>query len=89
MEKLESRTYKGIDYIRLTELPDEQYLAFIEWIGNESIITIQVNGSSIKNCVQFSDYSYWYDSIFMTSENAKTSKTSRSKRNSLGFAFDN
>ena len=89
MEKLESRTYKGIDYIKLTELPDEQYLAFMEWVGKESIITIQVNGNSIKNCVQYTDYSYWFDSVLLQSSDPNSSNNSSRNGKSYGLAFDN
>ena len=64
MEKLESRTYRGIDFIRINELPNEQYDAFMNWVGKDSIITIQIDGEVQKNCVQYSDYSYWFESIF-------------------------
>lgn len=89
MEKLESRTYKGIDYIKLTELPDEQYLAFMEWVGKESIITIQVNGNSVKNCVQYTDYNYWFDSVLLKSIDKNTPDNSRRNGKSYGLAFDN
>lgn len=89
MEKLESSNYRGIDYIRLNDLPDNQYLSFMEWVGKESIITIQVNGNALKNCVQYSDYCYWFDKVFSESEKAQTSDNSASKGKSFGLAFDN
>ena len=89
MEKLESSTYRGIDYIRLTELPDNQYLPFMKWVNRESVITIQVNGNPLKNCVQYSDYCYWFDNVYLEQENQASTENKQRIIKSYGLAFDN
>ena len=90
MEKLESRTYRGIDFIQISELPNEQYNSFMEWVGKDSIITIKMEGQAQKNCVQYSDYSYWYDSVFANDRSARSKGGEVSGNGErFGFAFDN
>lgn len=89
MEKLESKLFKGIEFIQLGDLPDEQYKAFMSWVGQGGIITIRMNGKTCKDCVQYSDYSYWFETVFLNQQSRKQDRKISGKGKSFGLAFDN
>jgi len=67
---IESRIYKGIEYVQLSELPgDQQDLISHSSDNREMIIKIQVDGKILNDCIQFKDYLNWYKRQF----NIKTS----------------
>ena len=89
MEKLESQVFKGIEFIQLGDLPDAQYEAFMNWVGREGVITIRMNGKTCKDCVQYTDYSYWFDTIFLSQDSLKKNNRVSGNGKSYGLAFDN
>lgn len=69
----ESRIYKGIEYVQLSELPtDQQSLINDSSDIREMIIKIRVDGKILNDCIQFKDYENWYKRQF----NIKMSHTS-------------
>lgn len=65
MMKIESRIYKGIEYVQLSELPsDQQHLIKHSSDNQEMIIKIQVEGKILNDCIQFKDYQNWYKRQF-------------------------
>ena len=89
MEKLESKVFKGIEFIQLGDLPDEQYEAFMKWVGQGGIITIRMNGKSCKDCVQYSDYIYWFEKVYLSPDTNNHDSMVSGKGKSFGLAFDN
>ena len=72
MMMTESRIYKGIEYIQLSELPsDQRDLINDSSDSREMIIKIQVDGKILNDCIQFKDYQNWYKRQF----NIKTQHT--------------
>jgi len=62
---IESRVYKGIEYVQLSELPsDQQHLISHSSDNREMIIKIQVDGKILNDCIQFKDYQNWYKRQF-------------------------
>ena len=61
---IDSKIYKGIEYIQLNELPQTQREKIAETLNKELLIKIMVNGSIIDNCLQFKDYAYWYNTVY-------------------------
>jgi hypothetical protein len=60
------KTYKGIEYVQLSELPEEQQTLFGQTFNRDFIIKIQVNGKIVSDCIQFKDYTLWYEQQFKT-----------------------
>ncbi|MDH5398289.1 MAG: hypothetical protein OEX02_09095 [Cyclobacteriaceae bacterium] len=88
MKKLKSSIYKGIEYIRLKHLPEQQLNQFLSWLDTESIITIQVDGVLQNDCVQYGDYSFWYDSVFRATANVQQIQKVRPNDKSFKLAFN-
>lgn len=61
---VESKSYKGIEYIQLTELPQTQRESIMETINNDLLIKIMIDGKIIRDCLQYKDYSIWYNSVY-------------------------
>ena len=63
---VQSKTYKGIEYIQLSALPKEQYESFLKSASGELIIKIKVNEEILADCVQYKDYVSWFKSVYTT-----------------------
>jgi hypothetical protein len=61
---IESKKFKGIEYVQLSELPQAQQQRIIETLNNDLFIKIMIDGKIIDNCVQYKDYSFWYTSVY-------------------------
>ena len=69
--KINSENFKGIEYIQLNQLPDEQRTKILESLNRDFLIKILIDGKIVGNCLQYKDYSFWYENIF----HAKASET--------------
>lgn len=61
---VEAKTYRGIDYVRISELPKEQQLAIQNWLNEDVVIKIMTESSLLSDCILFKDYSYWFEKIY-------------------------
>lgn len=62
--KAKAKTFKGIDYVQLSELPLEQRQILSNTINRKIIIKILVSGKILNDCIQFKDYISWYENIY-------------------------
>jgi hypothetical protein len=62
--KVSSRIYKGIEYILLTDLPQDQREKIVEFLREDSLIKILVESKVCSNCVQYREYEAWFDNVF-------------------------
>ena len=56
---MSTETYKGIEFIRISNLPDEQKAQIIRTIEQHQIIKIQRDQDLLSDCVQLRDYKQW------------------------------
>jgi hypothetical protein len=61
---IDSKIYKGIEYVQLNELPSAQRERLTETISSDLFIKIMIDGKIINNCLQYKDYSFWYNSVY-------------------------
>ena len=61
---MKSKIYKGIEYIQVSELPQNQSELFATTFNKSLVIKILINGKVINDCLQFTDYKTWYESIY-------------------------
>jgi hypothetical protein len=61
---IDSKVYKGIEYVQLCELPLAQREKISETINGDLFIKIMIDGKIVSECLQFKDYSFWYNSVF-------------------------
>ena len=65
--KVDSKIFKGIEYIQLDELPQLQQDALIETLNEHLFIKILIDGKIVTRCLQYKDYCHWYDTVFLES----------------------
>jgi hypothetical protein len=64
--KVERKIYKGIEYVLVTDIPQPQREQLLQTLSQDQIIKILIDGSVISQCLQYKDYSFWFDNIFRT-----------------------
>lgn len=62
--KAESKNFKGIEYIQVDELPQTQRERLLQTIGRNVFIKIMIEGQIVSPCMQYRDYSYWFDTVY-------------------------
>jgi hypothetical protein len=60
----ESKIFKGIEYIQLNELPEAQRDHLVQTINKGLFIKIMIDGKILNDCLQYRDYSFWYNSVY-------------------------
>lgn len=64
--KVERKLYKGIEFVVLTELPVVQREHLLKTLSPDQFIKILIDGAVVSNCLQYKDYSNWFDNVFRT-----------------------
>jgi hypothetical protein len=72
---IDSKIYRGIEYIQLDELPSTQREKISETLNSDLLIKIMIDGKVINDCLQYKDYSYWYNSVYKQQVAAEPIKT--------------
>lgn len=62
--KAECKIYKGIEYVQFDELPQVQREKLLQR-PHHDFIKIMIDGKIVNQCLQYKDYSFWYDKIFI------------------------
>lgn len=60
MKKLTKRTYKGIEYIRLSSLPASQAESLKQTLNHRTLIKILHEEVVLTDCVLYTAYEQWY-----------------------------
>ena len=63
--KVQPKSFKGIEYIQVSQLPPDQYEKFQQTINKSLYIKILIDGKVISGCIQYKDYTLWYESIYL------------------------
>lgn len=64
--KVKAEIFKGIEYVQINKLPEEQRAKFLESLNRNLIIKLLIDGKVVGNCVQYRDYELWFDGLFRT-----------------------
>jgi hypothetical protein len=56
--------YKGIEYIQISTLPQDQRNEIMKSLSDRLIIKILRNDSLLRDCIQYRNYEFWYENIF-------------------------
>jgi hypothetical protein len=62
--KAQLKIYKGIEYVQVNLLPDEQRNMISQTLSNKLYIKILIDGKIIGNCLQYKDYELWYNNVY-------------------------
>ncbi|HEX8038571.1 MAG TPA: hypothetical protein VF490_05450 [Chryseosolibacter sp.] len=58
--KADSKIFKGIEYVQVSELPQSQRDILTQTINPELYIKLLIDGKIISGCLQYKDYNKWY-----------------------------
>ncbi len=61
---MSAETYKGIDFVRISNLPEEQQHQITRTIERHKIIKILRGKELLHDCVQVNDYAKWMKENF-------------------------
>ena len=61
---MSAETYKGIEFVRISNLPDEQKNQITQTIDHSKIIKILRGKELLPDCVQVNDYAHWMKESF-------------------------
>lgn len=62
--KVQAENYKGIEFIRLSKLPDSQKELISQHLPADNVIKILKENELLTDCVQFKHYEAWYNEHF-------------------------
>jgi hypothetical protein len=68
--KVDSKMFKGIEYVQVSELPQCQREILAQTINPDLYIKLLVEGKIISGCLQYKDYSKWYHEHYQAKANA-------------------
>lgn len=58
--KAAAEIYKGIEFVRIFSLPDEQKVLIWQSLDRSKIIKILRENTLLNDCIQYQDYLSWY-----------------------------
>lgn len=58
------KLYKGIEYVQLKELPEDQQQRITQSLNRELFIKILIDGQLHQDCILYKDYKYWFESVY-------------------------
>ena len=64
--KVNSKIFKGIEFVQLNQLPPEQREALLKTINHKIFIKILIDGKIVGQCLQYKDYEIWFENIYKT-----------------------
>lgn len=59
--RVEAENYKGIEYVRISNLPADQREKIKTSLPKDKVIKILKDGSLIDDCIQYTDYLAWFE----------------------------
>jgi hypothetical protein len=62
--KVNSTIYKGIEFVEISTLPNEQKTSLLQTVSPDLLIKILVDGKLMPRCIQYKDYEEWYDNSY-------------------------
>ena len=68
MNKICKRTFRGIEYIRVADLPAELSSEISNWLSDEVLIKIQTEEGIQRDCIQLKDFLHWYENLYTPME---------------------
>jgi len=77
---VKSKVYRGIEFVQLSELPGEQREMFTSTFNKSLVIKILVSGKVLNDCIQFKDYTTWYEGVYNLQNTAAKIETAKAKQ---------
>jgi hypothetical protein len=61
---VKSTIYKGIEFVRVSQLTKQELEVFNKNFNHETLIKIMIDEEVVSDCIQYKDYVLWYNSSF-------------------------
>lgn len=61
MHKAQPHIDMGTGYVQLSRLPFNQAIELRNWLPDTSLITVRAEEGLLVDCIQYSEYEYWFD----------------------------
>ncbi len=88
MKSIRKRSYKGIEYIRLSELSEELSEEINNWLSNDVLIKIKTEDGILRDCIQVKDFLYWFENLYTTVQKEEKSRAhSQLTKTVAGFTY--
>ncbi|MFO7256079.1 MAG: hypothetical protein DIU61_000205 [Bacteroidota bacterium] len=58
------KLYKGIEYVQLKELPEDQQQKITQSLSRELFIKILIDGQLHQDCILYKDYKQWFENVY-------------------------
>ena len=75
---VKSTLYKGIEFVRISQLTKQEQEIFYRNFNRNSLIKIRIDEEIVHDCIQYKDYILWYKNAFPQ----ETKETESLKKNS-------
>lgn len=62
--KVDSKIFRGIEYVEVNDLPTAQRDALLQTINNHLFIKILIDGKIVSQCLQYKDYCHWFENVY-------------------------
>jgi hypothetical protein len=62
--KIDSKIFKGIQYVEVNQLPSEQSNSILKTFDEDNFIKILMDGKILSGCIQYKDYEAWYHTVY-------------------------
>lgn len=72
--KVDSKIYKGIEYIQVSELPNAQREKLLQTLDRDLFIKILIDEKIIGQCIQYKDYEAWFENTYAGSASRVSKK---------------
>lgn len=59
-----AKVYKGIHYVRVSDLPEDQQVQIKHIESKDLIIKILTESELMSDCITYQDYQNWYQNIY-------------------------
>jgi hypothetical protein len=78
--KIDSKIFKGIQYVEVNQLPSEQSNSILKTFDEDAFIKILMDGKILKGCIQYKDYEAWYHTVYRPGSQPFVEKTSKARQ---------
>ena len=83
--KVQAEHYKGIEFIRISKLPEAQKILIAQSIPPENIIRIMKENELMSDCIQWKHYEAWFNENYKQKINGTQSETLATRRIDLAI----
>jgi hypothetical protein len=87
--RVAAENYKGIEFVRISALPEDQKQLIWTSLKRNKIITILKNDCLLNDCIQLRDYEIWYTENYFAKpiEAATTNSQQPVKQSAYKLSF--